>query len=214
MKRTTLLLVSLMAMTGLGSAQMVMNENTGDLPPRCGEIAGWENITVHGGTQYAEQFPGTIFTYDQRVFQFEPCTKLSVTFVNHDAVRHQWMVHGLPPAIYDMGMFTLEAPGTGNVTGTFILPGRDETLLTHCGVPQHQEKGMKGQITVGAGDGNLGGIPGHTGHPDAYDYPRESPWREGGFFALIGLLVGGAIMMGWRHGDFSFGQDTEETESS
>lgn len=102
--------------------------------------------------------------------------------------------------------------GPGNVTGTFILPGRHETLLTHCGIPQHEEKGMKGQIVLCQGDENLGAIPGETGHPDGYDYPRESPWRDGDFFALIGLLLGMALMIGWQHGDV--GLPSLERESS
>lgn len=222
MKRIATIILGLVLVSAVGAGNMVMGQNTDELPPRCGEITGWENITVHGGTQYADQFPGTVFTYDDRIYEFDPCTKVTVTFVNHDDVRHQWMVHGLPPATYDMSMFNIEVDGPGNETGTFILPGRDETLLTHCGVPQHEEKGMKGQIVVGAGDGRLGGIPGETGRQDGDNYPRRSPWREGGFFALVGILIGGAVMIGWQHGDVDLpslertgdDQDDESEESS
>lgn len=176
----------------------VMNENTDELPPGCDAISGWENITVHAGKHHAKQFPGKIFTYDQHSWAFDPCTKVSVTFVNNDSVRHQFMVHGLPMDIYDMGMFTIEVTGPGQETGTFILPNAQETYLAHCGVPQHEEKGMKAQIKVDGGDGDLADIPGVTGSYDAYTYPRESALQYGAILLLAGLLAGGAGVAGYR----------------
>lgn len=141
----------------------VMNANTDTLPDGCDSTATWQNITVHAGKEFAKNLSGTIFTYDDRVFTFPPCTKLTVTLVNHDEVRHQWMVHGLPKDIHNMGMFTLETTGPDRVTGTFILPATPGTHLVHCGVPQHEQKGMKAQLKVGGGSGDLPGIPGITG---------------------------------------------------
>jgi hypothetical protein len=193
-----LVLVTGMVSTGAG---LVMNANPDQLPPGCDEIRGWENITVEAGHDHAEH-PGTVFTYDDRNYQFDPCTRVTVTFVNDDSVRHQWMVHGLPKSIHDMGMFTLEVTGPGNETGTFITPSYEETLLVHCGVPQHEQKGMKAQLKVGTGDGNIPNIPGVTGAFDAYEYPRESPVRPGMILGLAGLVIGaGAAVMIWLFGD-------------
>ena len=40
------------------------------------------------------------------------------------------------------------------------MPSDDQTYLVHCDMTQHMEKGMKGQLIVGAGSGNLWSIPG------------------------------------------------------
>jgi hypothetical protein len=162
-------------MAGMKMSQdgMVMGQNTDQLPPGCDSIAGEENLTIRAGREHADQFNGKLFTYDQRVYEYDPCTKLTVTFHNSDNVRHQWMVHGLPQSLYRMGMFNIEVSGPGNMTGTFILPSQDETLLVHCGVPQHMQKGMKAQLKVGAGDGDISNIPGVTGDSTPYEYPEE-----------------------------------------
>lgn len=193
MKRLLTLMAVILVVSSTG-AGAVMGENTDDLPPGCDEVAGWENITVSGGTAHAEPFPGTVFTYTQRDFQYEPCTRLTVTFINNDSVRHQWMVHGLPATIHDMGMFTLDVDGNSQETGTFILPGFEDTLLVHCGLPQHMQKGMKAQIKVGGGDGNIPNIPGLTGSWEAYDYPRESPLPAGLPLAFTGMVLGGLVV--------------------
>lgn len=195
------LLILLAGIVSTGSG-LVMNANPDQLPPGCDEIKGGENITIEAGHDHAEEFPGTVFAYDNRTYRFDTCTKVTVTFVNHDSVRHQWMVHGLPKSIHDMGMFTLEVTGPGNDTGTFITPNYEETLLVHCGVPQHEQKGMKAQLKVGTGDGNIPNIPGVTGAFDAYTYARESPVRPGLILALAGVIIGaGAAVLIWLFRD-------------
>lgn len=176
----------------MDEAGMVMNENTDELPRGCPGIAGERQITVQAGRQFAEGFPGTMFTYDQHEWVVEPCTKLTVTLINTDNVRHQWMLHGLPRYVYDMGMFTLEVAGQGQKTATFIVPPGNKTYLVHCDVPHHMEKGMKAQLKVGGGDGDLPSIPGITGprHADPY----TSRWGVGGIgLTLIAGLVGMAL---------------------
>lgn len=188
------LLLALVLVLAVPSAQaLVMNENPDRLPPGCDEVAGWENITVEAGKEVAEEFPGTMFTYDRRSFDFEPCTRLTVTLVNHDEVRHQWMVHDLPTETYPMGMFNVEVTGPGNETGTFILPSYEETLLVHCGVPQHMEKGMKAQLKVGEGHGDLANIPGLTADPYRYDYAQEDVLPAKLVLAAVGAVVGGLV---------------------
>ena len=141
---------------------MVMNENNDQLPRDCDRIAGEQKITVHAGRKYAQQFNGTMFAYDQHEWDVAPCTKVTVTLENEDTVRHQWMLHGLPRYLHPEGMFHLEVNGRGSKSGTFITPGAKKTYLVHCDVAQHMEKGMKAQLKVGGGSGNLPSIPGIT----------------------------------------------------
>lgn len=189
------LLVALVAVFLVQTASgAVMNENTDQLPPGCDAISGETDITVHAGRHYAQEFNGKTFTYDQREFNFEPCEKVTVTFVNNDSVRHQWMVHGLPMNIYPMGMFSIEVTGPGSDTGTFIVPSYTETLLVHCGVPQHMQKGMKAQIKIGQGDGNIANIPGITGATDRYNYGQGNPLAKGAPFAVVGFVTAAVLV--------------------
>ncbi|MCK9395388.1 MAG: copper oxidase [Methylobacter sp.] len=149
---------------------MVMGQNTSTLPGGCDSIAETKEITVHAGHKYAEKFPGRMFAFDTQEFNFKPCTKLTVHFVNDDHIRHQWMMHGLPKYLYPKGMFHLEVSGPAKISGTLILPPGDKTYLVHCDIAQHMEKGMKAQLKVGKGDGDLPSIPGVTAYvvPDDY----------------------------------------------
>jgi hypothetical protein len=149
---------------------MVMGQNTSTLPGGCDSIAETKEITVHAGHKYAEKFPGRMFAFDTQEFNFKPCTKLTVHFINDDNVRHQWMMHGLPKYLYPKGMFHLEVSGPAKISGTLILPPGDKTYLVHCDIAQHMEKGMKAQLKVGKGDGDLPSIPGVTAYvvPDNY----------------------------------------------
>jgi plastocyanin len=149
---------------------MVMGQNKDKLPAGCDRISEDAKIEVHAGRKYSKPFPGTMFGFDQHEWRMKPCTRLTVTFVNEDNVRHQWMMHGLPKFIYDKGMFHLEITGPAKVTGTLILPAEDKTYLVHCDIAQHMEKGMKGQLIVGKGSGTFPTIPGITDPaiPDNY----------------------------------------------
>lgn len=149
---------------------MVMGQNANTLPGGCDSISEIKEITVHAGHKYAEKFPGRMFAFDTQEFNFKPCTKLTVNFINDDHVRHQWMMHGLPKYLYPKGMFHLEVSGPAKISGTLILPPGDKTYLVHCDIAQHMEKGMKAQLKVGDGDGDLPSIPGVTAYvvPDDY----------------------------------------------
>ncbi len=149
---------------------MVMGQNSDKLPGGCDSISETREITVHAGHKYAEKFPGRMFAFDTQEFNFEPCTKLTVHFINDDKIRHQWMMHGLPKYLYPKGMFHLEVSGPGKISGTLILPPGDKTYLVHCDIAQHMEKGMKAQLKVGKGDGDLSSIPGVTAFAVADDY--------------------------------------------
>ncbi len=147
----------------MGEWGMVMNENHEQLPQGCDSIAGEKAITIKAGREYAKAFPGTIFGYDKHEFSLPKCTRIKVTFINEDDIRHQFMIHGLPTYLHPQGMFHLELYGRGETTGTFITPKTEETYLAHCDVAQHMEKGMKAQVLVGGGSGNLPSIPGISG---------------------------------------------------
>jgi len=149
---------------------MVMGQNTETLPGGCDKISETKEITVHAGHKYAEKFPGRMFAFDTQEYQFKPCTKLTVNFINEDNIRHQWMMHGLPKYLYPKGMFHLEVSGPAKISGTLILPPGDRTYLVHCDIAQHMEKGMKGQLKVGAGSGDLPSIPGVTAYEIQDDY--------------------------------------------
>lgn len=139
---------------------VVMNENTSTLPRDCTQISGEHELTIHAGSKYAVGVPGAVFGMSQHEVRVEPCSRVTITFVNEDKVRHQWMVHGLPKYLYPAGMFHIEASGGQSRTGTFIVPGEAQTYLIHCDMAQHMEKGMRGQLVVGEGSGDLWGVTG------------------------------------------------------
>jgi plastocyanin len=141
---------------------VVVNGDPPELPPGCDALAGTKRVVVRAGAAHAA--PGEAFGYDTERIRAPPCTRLAVTFVNEDDVRHQFMVHGLPESVYPMGMFTVEVDGPGRLTGSFVTPATNDTLHTHCSLPQHTEKGMQMQVVVG--DGSAGGVGG-AGHDHA-----------------------------------------------
>jgi len=149
---------------------MVMGQNVDALPGGCDKISGDTEITVHAGHKFAKPFPGRMFAFGKQEWHVRPCSRLTVHFINEDNVRHQWMMHGLPKELYKGGMFHLEVTGPGKISGTFILPANDLTYLVHCDIAQHMEKGMKAQLVVGKGSGDLSSIPGLTPFvfPDSY----------------------------------------------
>jgi hypothetical protein len=149
---------------------MIMGQNKDKLPPGCSSISEERQIEVHAGHSYARDYPGTMFGFSSHEWRVKPCAKLTVTLVNEDHIRHQWMMHGLPKFMYDKGMFHLEVTGPGKITGTLILPSEDKTYLVHCDIAQHMEKGMKGQLIVGNGSVPFPSIPGVTdlAIPDDY----------------------------------------------
>lgn len=153
------------------SGGMVMGQNTDKLPGGCDSISETKEVTVRAGHKFAEKFPGRMYAFDTQEFNFKPCTKLTINFVNEDHIRHQWMMHGLPKYLYPKGMFHLEVTGPAKISGTLILPPGDKTYLVHCDIAQHMEKGMKAQLKVGDGDGDLPSIPGVTAPavPDNYN---------------------------------------------
>jgi len=168
---------------------VVMNENLSTLPRDCKEISTEHHLTIRAGKKYAADIAGAVFGMDQHEVRVEPCSRVSITFVNEDEVRHQWMVHGLPTYLYPAGMFHIEASGGQSRTGTFIVPGDDQTFLIHCDMAQHMEKGMRGQLVVGAGSGDLWAVQGvsdqfyRSGYLPTYVIPVTI------FFIIVSFLI-------------------------
>jgi plastocyanin len=169
-----------MQMDGNG---MVMNANSETLPRGCAEISRDYQFDISAGSEFASGSPGMIFGMSRHELKVEPCSRVTVTFTNTDEVRHQWMVHGLPKYLYPTGMFHIEANAGATLTGTFIVPGDDRTYLVHCDMAQHMEKGMKGQLVVGKGSGNLWSVKG-VGDPFYRD-----PYLPAWILTLLAVVV-------------------------
>ena len=165
---------------------MVMNFNSEKLPGGCEQVSEDVSFTVRAGVDYADNFNGDVFGMDTHEIVVKPCSRITVTFINEDAVRHQFMVHGLPRYIYPQGMFHLEAVGGATKQGTFIVPADNQTFLIHCDLAQHMEKGMKAQLVVGSGSGDLTSIPGISAKFRADDYisQHQRRWTIG-----VGILI-------------------------
>ena len=179
---------------------MVMNQNTETLPRGCEAISRDYEFHVEAGMDFAADAPGTIFGMSHHELLVEPCSRLTITFTNRDEVRHQWMVHGLPKYLYSGGMFHIEANGGQTMTGTFIVPGDDRTYLLHCDMAQHMEKGMKGQLVVGEGSGDLWSVKGVS---DAFERDRYLPATAARWLVLAALcgLTLIVLLMRWRGND-------------
>jgi FtsP/CotA-like multicopper oxidase with cupredoxin domain len=129
----------------------VVNANSDTAPGACETIRGERRVTIEAGRQYADA--GEAFGYDLDRITAPPCTRLVVTVVNHDDVRHQWMVHDLPTSTYPMGMFTIEVADAGSVTAAFVTPAAGGEYAGHCSLPQHEQKGMRLPLVVTADSG-------------------------------------------------------------
>jgi hypothetical protein len=147
---------------------MTMNSNGDVLPRDCDKVTAEIEVEVRVGRQYAMR--GFTFGFNNHEWRVPPCSRITVTLINEDEIRHQWMVHGLPRYIYSQGMFHLETSGGKRRTGTFIVPSDNVTYLVHCDISHHMEQGLKGQIRVGTSQGSLPSIPGISGalYPDKY----------------------------------------------
>lgn len=165
--RNKMLALLLLALSPLSFASMqmdekgmVMNSNSDNLPKDCPQISETIDLTIHAGHKYATKFNGKMFAFDAQQWDVKPCAKINITFINDDQIRHQFMIHGLPGYLYPDGMLHLELYGQGELHANLIVPSLKKTYLVHCELAQHAEKGMKGQLKVDGGDGDLPSIPG------------------------------------------------------
>jgi hypothetical protein len=173
---------------------MVMNANSDNLPKDCPQISETVNLTIRAGHKYAAKFNGKMFAFDQQQWDVKPCAKLNITFINDDQIRHQFMIHGLPGYLYPDGMLHLELYGEGELHASLIMPSQKKTYLVHCELAQHAEKGMKAQLKVGGGDGDLPSIPAISAPIKSDSYLLDwSVLKLGGIVGLlmIVLIIGG-----------------------
>ncbi|MGR8980802.1 MAG: copper oxidase [Gammaproteobacteria bacterium] len=170
---------------------MVMNANSDRLPRDCQKISGEVDLTIHAGTKHALKFNGKMFAFDNQEWDFAPCSKINITFINDDEIRHQLMIHGLPGYLYPDGMFHLELYGPGEIKASLIMPAQIKTYLVHCELPQHMEKGMKAQLKVDGGDGDLPGIPGVSAPVRADIYPVD--WNRPAIAVMLFCLLIGIV---------------------
>lgn len=173
---------------------MIMNENTDNLPKDCPKIAGEVNLTIRAGHKHAQKFNGKMFAFDQQQWDVKGCSRINITFINDDHIRHQLMIHGLPGYLYSDGMFTMEIYGIGEKKASLIVPNDTKTYLVHCEVPQHMEKGMKAQLKVNGGDVDLPSIPGISAPIKADSYSML--WEDKDWATLIiGFFVGISVLL-------------------
>jgi len=171
---------------------MIMNANSDNLPRDCPKISENVDITIRAGQKHALKFTGKMFAFDQQEWNVKPCAKINITFINDDQIRHQLMIHGLPGYLYPEGMFHLELYGEGQLQASLIMPSQKKTYLVHCELPQHMEKGMKAQLKVDGGNGDLPSIPGISAPVKADVYPVD--WaRLTVAILLLCVLAGFAI---------------------
>ena len=171
---------------------MIMNVNSDNLPRDCTKISENVDITIHAGQKHALKFTGKMFAFDQQQWDVKPCAKINITFINDDQIRHQLMIHGLPGYLYPEGMFHLELYGEGKLQASLIMPSQKKTYLVHCEVPQHMEKGMKAQIKVDGGDGDLPSIPGISKPVRADVYPVD--WSQQTTAVLLLCVLAGCAI--------------------
>lgn len=188
-------LVSAMTMQhgdmSMDESGMTMGENKDNIPKDCPKIAGEINIDIHAGHKHAQKLPGKMFAFDQQQWEVPGCTKINITFTNDDHIRHQLMIHGLPGYLYRDGMFTIELYGQGKKSASLIVSNDPKTYLVHCEVPQHMEKGMKAQLKVAGGDGDLPSIPGITDPFMLDSYMID--WNNQTWTILVTAILAGCI---------------------
>lgn len=167
---------------------MVMNANSENLPKDCKKVSADVDITVHAGQKQAVKFPGKMYAFDQQQWDVPPCARIHFTFINDDQIRHQLMIHGLPGYLYPDGMFHMELYGRGELKASLIVPSRKKTYLVHCELAQHMEKGMKAQLKVDGGDGDLPSIPGISPPVRVDDYVFAWDRMTWGILVLCALI--------------------------
>ena len=158
----------------------VVNANADSLPAGCEAVRGERRLTIDAGREYAAD--GDAFGYDLDTVTAPACTRLVVTLVNHDDVRHQWVVDGLPTDTYPGGYVAIEAADRGSVTAAFVTPSQPRTYEGLSTLPQHEQHGMRLPLVV-TGDG-----PSETA-TTASDESGGSVPGPGPVLALLALVV-------------------------
>lgn len=171
--------------------RMVMGQNDNRLPEGCTKLSEEVQLTVHAGGKFAK--------FRDSEWHVKPCARLTVTLINDDQVRHQWVVSGLPKDLYPRGVFALEASGGGEVTGTFILPPQERSYPVSFGIHQ-QAQAVTSQLIVGEG----GAFP-----PD-FPAPNSQPLFSGMLvLGFVAGVLGAPYLLEWLGRRF-FGMEGRE----
>lgn len=168
-----------------GDETDTFNENSEAAPPGCEAVEGEDEVSVaavSGGAGYP------LYEYSPTVIETEACTRLSVTFESSTRVRHQFVVEGLPEEVYTDGYFGIEADSGAEETATFVTPAEDTTLAFESKVGKQPDSGLRGQIVVGEGNGDVDGVPGVT-KDDWNDDGGSLPTAEAAA-AVLGIVAG------------------------
>ena len=83
----------------------VINENVDRLPNGCDAIRSEKSITVYASKKYATGVPGTVYGMSEYEWNVEPCSRITVTFINEDNVRHMWMFMNSPSTFIQRACF-------------------------------------------------------------------------------------------------------------
>ncbi len=177
-----------------GDETAVFNENSEELPPGCEEVSGDADVTVSAASA-GYGYP--LFEYHPPSVEVDACERVTVTFESQTRVRHQWIVRGLPEDTYPDGYFGVEVDGATEESATFITPGEQVTLPVESSVGSQSESGLRGQVKVDGGDGDVDGIPGLTQH--GWREADDGDGLPGSFYSgALGFLVGVALVAGGR----------------
>ncbi len=104
---------------------------------------GTRRIVVKAGRQYAKE--GEVFGFEPRDLRVGRCEDVEIVLENEDEIRHDLMIPGLNP------IFALNVVGPNTISGRFLTPDEDVSLLMHCHVAAHDKVGMIGRLIVGRG---------------------------------------------------------------
>ncbi len=165
----------------------VVGQNLDLLPKGCRALVAETQFSVHVGKAFNKPYG-----FDASKWQVEPCARVTVTLVNGDSIRHQWIVRGLPEEIYPKGVFGLEAAGGEKVTGSFITPPKDSTYPVGSLLYQQHAELIVGE---GADLGAAGGEPLFSGMlvlgfvAAVLSAPYGLDWLGKRFFAMSGKAL-------------------------
>lgn len=169
-----------------GDETAVFGENDDRLPPGCTEIAGESEVSV---TAVSAGIGYPLFEYRPATVEVGSCERVTVTFASDTRIRHQWIVRGLPRDTYPDGYFGIEVDGAAEETASFVTPADPRTLPVESTVGSQSESGLRGQLKVDGGDGDVEGAPGVTQH----GWSMEDGGSDGVLSLLpvvLGFLVG------------------------
>lgn len=141
MRRTTLTLITLIAVPTLGLAACGNDDDVGD--------------TADGGASTSIEATATEFQFDPDAWIVPAGEELTIDFTNDGSLEHEWAVLELGEDIESEDEFTedkvlLEVEAIepdSSTTQTFTIDDAG-TYQVICAIPTHFDAGMEGELTV------------------------------------------------------------------